>query len=72
MFSDKTFIVHVYALEISCLCPYRKVKSPKMIRLTSDYLRFCIVYGTKNKLQNLISILLSGHFRSKKGYGIIP
>ena len=24
MFSDKTFIVHVYALEISCLCPYKE------------------------------------------------
>ena len=24
MFSDKIFIVHVYALEISCLCPYKE------------------------------------------------
>ena len=24
MFSDKKFIVHVYALEISCLCPYKE------------------------------------------------
>ena len=24
MFSDKIFIVHVYALEISCLCPFQE------------------------------------------------
>ena len=29
MFSDKIFIVHVYALEISCLCPYKESEIPK-------------------------------------------
>ena len=29
MFSDKIFIVHVYALEISCLCPYKESEIPE-------------------------------------------
>ena len=29
MFSDKIFIVHVYALEISCLCPYKESEISK-------------------------------------------
>ena len=44
MFSNKIFIVHDYALEKKVAYSHiRKVKSPKTIRLTSDYLRFCKV-----------------------------
>ena len=36
MFSDKIFIVHVYALEISCLCPY---KESEISEIDTSYFR---------------------------------
>ena len=49
MFSDKIFIVHVYALEISCLCPYKESEISE--NDTSNFRLPQILYsvrGTKN------------------------
>ena len=45
MFSDKIFIVHVYALEISCLCPYKESEISE--NDTSDFRLPQILYSAK-------------------------
>ena len=49
MFSDKRFIVYVYALKTSCLCPYKESEISK--NDTSDFRLAQILYSDKSTLR---------------------
>ena len=57
MFSDKIFIVHVYALEISCLCPYKESEISE--KDMSDFRGLQISFSES---VSPMSILIIGHF----------
>ena len=66
MFSDKRYIVFLLSSETSCLCPchIRKVKFPKTIRHTSEYLTICIVPHNCRRLSRLNAKMKWIHFHN--------
>ena len=58
MFSDKRFIVYVYALKTSCLCPYKESEISQSVR--SDFRVPQILYSVEVNFKNFMQqIVLS-------------